>query len=70
MANSPGDHTIRGTFPFAKQQLEAPIVFGIQELLLLPDASLGMLLLPALPCGTQKLIYYGESYFPPRLCLD
>lgn len=28
MANTPGDHTIHGTFPFAKQQFETAIAFG------------------------------------------
>lgn len=60
MAKNSGDHTTYDTFPFAKQQLETSIVFGIRELLLLPDAPLRMLLLPALPCGTQKLRCYGE----------
>lgn len=54
MANTPGDHTIHGTF--AKQQFETAIALGIQELLLLLDVSLGMLLLPVLPCGTQELM--------------
>lgn len=56
MANTPGDHTIHGTFPFAKQQFETAIALGIQELLLLLDVSLGMLLLPVLPYGTQELM--------------
>jgi len=60
MSKGPGDHTIHSTFPFTTQQIETPILFGIQEILLLPDASLGMLLLPALPCGTQNPMYYGE----------
>lgn len=60
LANNPGDHTINTTFSFAKLQFETAIVLGIQELLLLPGTSLGMLLLPVLPCGTQKLMYCNE----------
>lgn len=60
MANNPGDLTINATFPFPKLWFETAIVLGIQELLLLPDASLGMLLLPVLPCGTEELMYCSE----------
>lgn len=58
MASNPGDHTIKATFPFDKLQFETPIVPGIREMLFLPDASPGMLLLPVLPCGTQELLMH------------
>lgn len=60
MSNNLDDNNINATFPFAKVQFETATVPAIQELLLLPDASLGMLLLPVLPCGTQELMYCSE----------
>lgn len=60
MTKNPSDGTIHGVFSFPEQQPETPILFGIQELLLLPVTSFGMLLFPALPCGILKLMYYGE----------
>lgn len=60
MSNNPGDNNINATFPFAKLQLKTATVLAIQELLLLPDASLGILLLLVLPCGTRELMYCSK----------